>query len=268
MTRQCVVCESTNNLNTEMTIKLDDGSRVQVDLCDLHEDLNARQAKEAYLARQAKINALLENLKALGVNVDIGPAVQTQSGLILPMPQAAPAPVAMPAMPVPQAPRQPSQQSITVEELAGEDDMIVDTSLVDGRVIKSVGGNTEFGAVASHSSVTTSGLKDRLPEEVLQGKVALSIVEGRSGVPIQIPTKRVDGTGVMTVRVQKTTDAELQDRFKKLGNESRQDGGADFRNGYEVRETMCPVCRGACKVKNAGKMIDCPKCGGDGFITR
>lgn len=265
MTRQCVVCESTNNLNTEMTIKLDDGSRVQVDLCDLHEDLNARQAKEAFLARQEKINALLENLKALGVNLNIGPAVQTQSGLIVPMPQPT-APTPAPAQ-VPQAPRQPSQ-SITVEELASEDDMIVDTSLVDGRVIKSVGGSTEFGTVASHSSVTTAGLKDRLPEEVLQGKVALSIVEGRSGVPIQIPTKRVDGTGVMTVRVQKTTDAELQDRFKKLGNESRQDGGADFRNGYEVRETMCPVCRGACKVKNAGKLIDCPKCGGDGFITR
>lgn len=262
MTRQCVVCESTNNLNTEMTIKLDDGSRVQVDLCDLHEDLNARQAKEAFLQKQEKINALLENLKALGVVLPTGPVVQTQSGLIVPMAQTTPAPVAH--VPV----KQPTQQAIAVEELASEDDIIVDTALVDNRVIKSVGGNTEFGAVASHSSVTTAGLHDRLPEEVLQGKVALSIVEGRSGVPIQIPTKRVDGTGTMTVRVQKTTDAELQDRFKRLGNESRQDGGADFRNGYEVRETMCPVCRGACKVKNAGKLIECPKCGGDGIITR
>ena len=64
MPKQCVYCESSENLNTSLQVKLEDGSRVSVDICDEHaEEATIKSAREAYLAKQDKIKEVLEQAK-------------------------------------------------------------------------------------------------------------------------------------------------------------------------------------------------------------
>jgi hypothetical protein len=242
-----------------MTISLEDGNKVTVDICDEHaEDATVKTARVAYLKKQSEIDAFLAQAKALGIEVQAPQA--GGSGLVLAQQTQQPAPAtAAPATPA--APASPLVESAEAEEgwvPTGKVDA------ADAKGMRSVGGQTEFGGVSGHASYSVSGQEDVLDESLRKGKVKLTVAEGRAGAPIAVPEKRVDGTGTTRIRiVKKESDHTLQRRFKDMAQDSKQDQQPDFRNGYGDSTRTCPICRGDCVVNDQ----DCPKCDGMGIIS-
>jgi len=261
--KQCVFCETTSNLNNEMIITVDD-AKVSVDICDEHaEDATIKTVREAYIVKQKKVEEFLAQAKAMGF--ELAPASGNSLVTMAPQEQKAETPKPTPTL-ITEVPKTPSGE---VMDIADPD--VVSTSVIDGNSgMQSVGGSTSMGAVSSHSSHVVSGNEDVLSPELLQGKAKMAMVEAREGMPIAIPEKRVDGTGTTRIRVSnKENDRTLQDRFKKMADDSiHQNKVPNFaRNGYSNTTVNCPMCRGVGRLKNAGETIDCPKCDGQGLIS-
>jgi hypothetical protein len=249
-----------------MTVTLDNGEKVTVDICDEHaEDATVKTVRVAHQTKLNQISALIEQAKALGMDISVN-----QSGLSVAQKTPEPAPQPSPASQMtPQEIEKPIQPD-PVQELSAdeEDEDIVSTDLVDklaSRGIQSVGGSTSMGSVDSHSSLDMNSMSEKLPEEARKGKAKMGIAEGRGGQPLVIPKKRVDGTGTTRINIRnKENDVTLQDRFKKMANDSMQDNAPDFaRSGYQNSTRDCPFCRGDGEVQGQ----ECPKCKGDGFIS-
>jgi hypothetical protein len=254
---QCVFCEAVENLNTQMSVTLEDGTKVTVVICDVHaEDATVKTARNAYLDKKKKIDALLEQAKALGLNLS---GFVQQGNLLVP--------AAKPAAPVIQEQAVPSRQ-MAVEELSGEN--VISTEIIDSRPgMQSVGGSTDFGNVAAHQSLDPNSFSSKLPAGARKGRAKMVTVEGREGMPISIPETRVDGTGTTHIRiVKKENNLSLQSRFKKMADDSIiRDSPPNFaREGYQNTQTTCPICRGDCSIRQGSKSVVCPKCGGLGFL--
>lgn len=274
---KCIYCEKQTDLNTQLTITLDGGKKVTVDICDEHaDDATVKTAREAYLHHQQQIETFLEQAKALGFVVQDGPnglaMVQPQQVPQAPQP-VEPQPVVQPIQqqsvepqpvvqqPIQQQPAQP-QQPIT------EGEGWIDTSRIDNRRMTSKGGAVSGVGVESYVHSQVGGQQDVLPNEVRRGKVRMQVVQGRCGQPLALPEQRVDGTGTTRVVVAQTEDDnKLQRRFKEMADTSRssQDNaaGPDFRNGYSDGTRNCPICYGACTIDDQ----TCPKCKGLGYIS-
>jgi len=247
-----------------MTITLDDGQKVQVMICDEHaEEATIKSARQAYQSKMDKFKELLEQAKALGLDLSV-----VQPGVGQPVQNAT------------QAVQQPVVQAAVIEKpkpkpvtpvIEFEDqDNVVDTSLIDrGRPFISTGGQTEYGAVQGYSNYDLNSGSDKLLPELRQGKAHMAMVEGRAGQPIVIPDKRIDGTGTTTIKIIKAeSDATLQNRFKRMAGDSLNDKGPDFAHaGYVDGVKDCPFCRGQGSIKNGQKLIECPKCRGSGMLA-
>ncbi len=258
---QCVFCGETANLNTELSVSMEDGTKVRVLICDAHaEDATIKTARVAYLDKKKKIDAVLEQAKALGLNIT---GVQQQGSLLVPTVARPQSPIAI------SAPLEP----IEPQDLSG--DGVVTTELLDGRRgMQSVGGSTDFGHVPGMASHDLTSFASKLPEGARNGKAKMTVVEGREGQPLAIPETRVDGTGTTRLRIsKKEDDTKLQARFKKMANESIQrDGSHNFaRDGYQNTQATCPICRGAQTIKQSVggvvRDVQCPKCNGFGTIS-
>lgn len=261
----CVYCNTSSNLNTELTITLEDGNKVTVAICDEHaEEASIKTAKAAYLEKQTEIQKVIEQARALGLNIS-----ETAGGLAIA--QAAPAPEPPPQLPaeVEQAQPEPTQQVRRTPRKNGdnleEDPDVVSTDRLDShRGMHSVGGGTDFGSVESLSSHDMDGFKEKLPDQARKGVAKMGIAEGREGQPIIIPRVRKDGTGTTRVNIVKTDDRVLQESFKKMAKDSMEDRVPDFaRSGYSNSTRDCPICRGECEVNGE----TCPKCKGQGIIS-
>lgn len=247
---QCVFCDVTTNLNTSLTITLEDGSKVAVNICDGHaEDATVKSAREAYLGKLKKIDDLLAQVKALGLQISDSP-----SGMAI---------VSQPPKAVTNT---PSARAIDpIEE--GPD--IIPTSKLQQRNFQSVGGNVAGVSVPSYEAINPANSKDKLPDDALDGYAEMAIVEGRGGQPLAIPKRRTDKTGTTVVTIKKSTDANLQDRFKKMANDSLSDRMPDFANGgYNDTQRECPICHGSGHIIQQRKPQACPKCNGSGIISR
>lgn len=258
----CVFCNSAENLNTQMTITLDNGGSAVVQICDEHaEDATVKLARKAYLDRQEQIDKVLAQAKALGLTIST-----TTGGISI---AQAPAKPKEPIAP----PRSVTTTATTIQaikpisesvELEGPD--VVSTDVLTNSGMRSVGGNVSGNMVESHVSHSTSNLQDKLDPEMLRGKAKLTVLQGREGQNLVIPTKRVDKTGTTILNIVKTeNDDKLQRRFKNMASDSMKDGGEpDFaRSGYRNTTRDCPICHGQCVINGQ----DCPKCKGAGIIS-
>lgn len=259
----CVYCGSADNLNTQMTISLENGSKVTVDICDEHaEDATVKTARAKYMEKQDQIAAFLEQAKALGIEIQ---APQSGGGLVIA--QQTPQTPQPPAQPSDEAPPQPEVDPVPIVDDQEAEEGWVSTAKVDAankKGMRSVGGSTEFGGVQGHSSYQVTGNEDVLSETVRRGKVKMTVAEGRAGAPIAVPEKRVDGTGTTRIRiVNRENDNTLQRRFKDMAQDSKNDQQPDFRQGYGDATRTCPICHGDCVVNGQ----DCPKCDGMGIIS-
>lgn len=255
---KCIFCETTDNLNTQLSIALDDGSKITVDICEQHaEDATVKTARAAYLTRRKRAEELMAELKALGYAVS-----DTPTKLIV-----ATAPV----------PEQKTRTNQAASQVTDEDvSQMIPTEMIDSRTgMVSVGGNTTHGSVSSYNShdVNLTGMSPEERASVVaarKGKAKLVMVEGRDGVPIAIPEKRVDGMGTTVIKIsKKEDDGKLQDRFKKMADDSiRHDRCPDFATaGYKNAQHNCPICNGQCTIVNNKQRILCPKCNGVGSIS-
>jgi len=246
----CVVCGEDQNLNTKLTIVINN-ENIVVCLCDEHaEDTTVKMAREKYLERQNQIDLLVEQAKKLGLDTSSlmkkAAASSNESKQV--------------ANPNPQPSREDKTTSTEEQSLEPDEGWISTKKFetVESKGFTSVGGQ----GVASYNSYKVIGQSDVLDESVRQGKVKMGVAEGRGGSQIPVPLERVDGTGTTRIRINNAeTDQSLQRRFKNMAN--NQEHQPDFRQGYNDATRNCPICRGECVVN--GK--DCPKCKGSGIIS-
>lgn len=243
---QCVFCDSATNLNTQMTITMD-GISIDVKICDNHaEEATVKSVKEAYSIKKKKIDEVIAQARALGLNIS------ETGGLIVassPASQSQPTP------------------TVKVDEIDVNSPDVIPTSKLKN-VVQTTGGDVGGLAIAGHSSFDVSSLSEKLPDSVLQGHAEMALVEGRQGQPLAIPKTRIDGTGTTRITIQKSDDANLQSRFKKMASDSMNGNTPDFANaGYNNTTKTCPICRGQSTIKQNKKNILCPKCNGSGIIS-
>lgn len=270
MNRTCVICGTVNNLNTQMTISIDD-KKMNVDLCDQHaEDTTVKMAREKYLEKINKINELIEQAKMLGLDASKMFTTDTTTGCVS-QPnnscktdqakiQTTTGVLEQESLTDHVDDKSPKVMRVGKQESEDQSGWISTDKFenVESRGFTSVGGQ----GAQSYSSYKVSGQSDILDEKLRQGKVKMGLAEGRDGSPLPVPVERIDGTGTTRIRIVKAeNDQSLQKRFK--GMASNQDHAPDFRHGYGDATRTCPICRGECTVN--GK--DCPKCKGSGFIS-
>ena len=254
----CVYCGGSDNLNTTFTITIDE-EKIKVFICDEHaEDASVKTAKEAYLKKQKDIDSFLAQAKALGLNVTINNGSQ----LSVVTSNSAPAQQISQQRQV--APQQPMYNEPMME---GTD--VVNTEMLDSRKMKSIGGRTEYGMVNSYDSLDKDMLTEKLDPNFFRGKAKIGMAEGRGGQPLAIQEVRVDGTGTTRIQInKKEDDQKLQNRFKRMADDSRNDRTPDFaRNGYENTMRNCPLCRGEATIVHNNATTICPKCNGLGNIS-
>lgn len=251
----CVYCSKTTNLNTQLTLNFDNNQKVVVHICDEHaEDATIKSAKEAYYNRNKQIEEVLAQARALGLNI------QFENGIIT---ATAPAPATAPVQaPIPQA-VQPVQQiqpqvvqpqpSPPITENKSSDNTVPTNLLHKNFDVSMVTTGLE-----RHSGIDLNKVVADLPEGALEGTAEVDAIDGRAGTQIVYQKKRVDGTGTTLIKINKTTDRELQDRFKRMAD--------DDTSAYE-RMRPCPLCRGNFVIKNGRETIICPKCNGTGEIS-
>ena len=259
---QCIFCDAVEFLNTQLTITIDNGTKVVVKICDTHaEDATVKLARAAYLDKKLKIDEVIAQAKALGLYVsesngltiaqqhksDTHESFEKNDPKIIVKAPAPPAPV--------------------VSAPAIDKSIAVPTSKLDRGVV-SVGGNAGGVPVQQLHSHDYNSLSDKLPPGTRDGYAEMTMVEGRGGQPIAIPQRRVDGTGTTRITVVKSDDNALQSRFKNMAHDSMRDGGPDFgKGGYQDAQRTCPLCRGNTIIKQNKLDITCPKCNGSGQIS-
>ena len=257
----CIYCNSSENLNTQLSLKLDSGTTATVSVCDMHaEEATIKSAREKYLEKAEQLNDFLEQAKQLGIDLSSLPILAGDHLLKTTI-------GSQPAESIPPAGEPQAKQPKIINDaetagrmpMDGEDwistEKFQKVSKVSPRVTGSAAG------ISNHASYDVKGDVDQLSEDLIEGKVKMAIAEGRNGQPLAIPRTRVDGTGTTNIRiVNQETDATLQNRFRQMAG---QENSPDFRQGYQDTQRTCPICQGDCSIK--GK--DCPKCSGAGFIS-
>lgn len=249
----CVYCGVSENLNTTLQITLDNGEKVTVAICDEHaEEATIKSARVAYTNKQKQIDDFLAQAKALGLNISINTG-NNLSVVQAPVQQA----------PVQQAPQYAPQQVPQAQPILEGDD-VVSTDFIDNKMMRSVGG----GGVESFSSFQAGSSKDKLDPNLLRGRAKITMMEGREGIPIAIPERRVDGTGTTRIKISKReNDQNLQNRFKRMAEDSIRDRSPDFKSGYRDSMKSCPLCHESGSIRNMNQDIVCPKCQGSGVIS-
>lgn len=251
----CIICGSSKDLNTDLTIMVDDEDtgqetvgkiKVKLQVCDLHsEDTTPKMAREKYLDKKLEIDRVIAQAKALGLEINIptsGSKIATAT-----------------KTPVPAAPQQPKQAFV-----AEFDDTknVLDTGKVDSVMqrIQGVSGAVAGSAgIESHSPMAPG--EDKLDPIHLEGRALMGLTEGRGGQPVAIPQVRQDGTGTTRISVnQGEGDSALQRRFKNMA------GPADAAQ-QGAYGTSCTFCHGQGNIAISKDTTDnCPKCNGSGFL--
>lgn len=238
-----------------MTITNEDGTKVVVKICDLHaEEATVKSAREAYNDRLDKIKQVMEQAKALGLNIE-----ENKSGLVVADKAA------RLNTPQPESRQESTKPSLLIDP---SDPNVIETSRLNTREFKSVTGAVQGQSLESHQAYDASSLKDKLDPTALEGYAQMAINEGRAGQQIAIPAIRQDRTGTTTIIINKAeNDATLQARSKRLAQASMGDDSMSYKDGYAgIRP--CPLCRGVGFINNGRTRPACPKCKGSGTISQ
>lgn len=247
----CIFCNATDNLNTQMTITKEDGTKVAVKICDEHaEEATVKSAREAYNTRLDQIKAVMEQAKALGLNIE-----ERNSGLSVARENPRP------------AVENQSTASRNGLILDPNDPSVISTQRLQSREFRSVTGVVDGASLESHNDYSPSNLSDKLDPTALEGYAQMAINEGRAGQHIAIPAIRQDKTGTTTIIINKTeNDATLQARSKRLAQASMSNDGMSYKDGY-AGHRVCPLCRGVGFINTGKARPVCPKCHGLGNIV-
>lgn len=224
----CIICGTNDNLNTELTITVDD-DRVVVRLCDEHaESTTPKMAKDKYLIKKAEIDEFIKKAEEMGLQVSL-PSSNKK--------------LAAAKKISPQAPSQTNDQGmISASEAA---------KYYEGRTIEIDGGES-----------ATINESQRSQED---GQVRISKVPGPLDSQVDIPTYKRDKMGTTSIRVIKGfSDKDLQNRFKTMAGMTMSEE-SNMCDGYTTRD--CMMCSGSGIINiGRGNTKQCPKCNGTGTI--
>lgn len=246
----CVICGASDNLNTDMTIVVDD-KKIKIKVCDVHaDDITPKAAREAYTAKKAEIDAILAAAAKYGLKL------QTPGTSKLAILQQEPSASATP------------QKTAVIHTKELDGDNVIPTSVIDSKIqsIKGVSGVIGNHRVEGQNAHNLQNVANQLPVGATEGKVKMALVEGRSGQLMAIPSVRQDKLGTTVISVSKSvTDADIQRRLRRqqsLGDSAHCYGP----DGYDIHN--CTMCGGATTIINKGERIPCPKCNGAGLLNR
>lgn len=264
---KCFVCSKDAPKDSMVIIQMEDGHKAEIYLCDEHADNSLKKLKEMYTKKKIDLDALINQAKELGYNIDlINPSQAASKSIIIATEKP---PEVSPLKAVEKQAAMPAESKMIKESTKEDSEGMIATEIIDKKTMKSVGGSTDMGMVSAYQSYDFNNLGDKLPENARQGKVKMVMAEGRGGQPIAIPQKRMDGLGETHIMINKAeNDDRLQARFKKMAQDSIQDKHANFaQNGYADTTRACPFCKGSGLVRNGKIEGSCPKCGGAGMIS-
>lgn len=251
LTASCVFCGSTTDLNTVMTVKIDNDS-YKVSICDDDEDQATPKAVKECVSKKA---AEIEHLKQMAEKYGF---VLAEKDLIAPR-ESEPAATAPARKPAPACTKKASAPILRRQHIEGKEDR---TPKAPPPQPKSVDGQM----VEGHSSYAVDS-KDDTQKQLKVVSHKAQTVETHSRGPITIPTDMRDSEGGHTsIRIVNSGgDRALQDRFRGMAESSKSDSGPDFRHSYGVSDCMACGGTGLSRIDNSKP---CPKCKGDGIIKR
>lgn len=281
---KCIKCGATSELDTMLTVSLDEG-KFNVAVCDKHsEDITPKEAKTLVKQKLDELNKLLKELSGFGYDVNsLGKiAVATQKD-------------PSPAEPAPAVEEQEKPTGLVIANAKGE--IIGEKQVGKGLKIKkntkmlskvkSIGGAASGAGGAVNLEMRQSlNADDSVDRAIVKAKesgaiskdaevirpvteeVEMQVVRGRGGVPMQIPAKIKHNIGTTRVSVVDTGgDQMLQNRFRQFADHTKRSGGEGHiygRDGMDVSD--CPMCEGTGTARVGGGK--CPKCDGVGLLER
>ncbi len=252
LTNICLFCDSGENLNTTMTVKVSDIDYV-VAICEEHEDLATPKAvREKAEGKAQEIEDLKKMAAKLGLKVgsqepepDLQPQQPHESTAVNDASDRRVLHKGLKSQTIDKAAKPaPSQPATAIAEDFGTN-LPVDPSIGVSRQQSYNPSNTKGSNL--HTTQTTK-----------------QVVQASDGRPIHLPKTVRDNEGGQTnIRVVNTGgDVALQRRFKQLGHSSTGDTPSPhFGKGYTVRDCVACGGTGAARIGNG----ECPKCSGDGF---
>lgn len=243
----CVFSGSTKDLNTSMSIKLDNDQVVEVWISDAYaDDATPRAVREAYV----------KNKTAAADEIRVVQEMAARLGLQL--------------VPAGQAPAAPNVSSVVVPNNNSRS-IMEGARVVSGReadkpmdvmVTYAQDGASSMAPLPTPQYKIASG--DKPTTDLREGERAeIGLVKGRNGMDIAVPVRREGKMGVTHVAVIDTGgDNQLQRRFKSMARASETEGVCYGQDGYDVKFVRCAACGGG------GRSLDkknvCPKCKGAG----
>ena len=203
MSNVCIMCGSSENLNTSMNINID-GKKTNVYVCDEHaDDTTPGMAKAKYKDLLDSIDALSEQAEILGyklVPIDQEVCCDAQQ----------PAQESKTSQKVPQGMRVQKRKKNT-----GDGEEYVDAARAN-TIISGASPTVSSEGVPMTNAGTYNVEKAQNDAGVSKKRVRVDVAQGPGGVPIPIPGHTIDETGETTIEIsQNFTDKDLQNRFKQ-----------------------------------------------------
>lgn len=240
---KCIVCGSSLDLNTILNIVIDE-VKYSVAICDKHsDDTTPKQVKELVLKRIDILNNLICGLKDFGINIsDLGTiSVAAKDDKI--------------------DKKIDEQKSEPIDNKSVK--LVKKERIPTVRVIS---GNIEGHNIKGNESIKT---EDVINETInkLNKKLDIKIVKpitehieeqviSAHGGKMTIPKKIKHNIGTTLINVVPTSDKMLQERFKRIANNS-------MRDEHESKMQECIKCNGTGVGANTKP---CERCGGSGII--
>lgn len=282
---KCICCGSDSNLDTVLTVTVDD-VKYQVAICDEHaEDITPKQVKEKVRAKIDEYNQLVEKMKEFGMDV----TESSPGGLVVAKDTTKPEVEEEEPQEEKQGPKKRkillanAEGETVAEKETGKQPMVVKKKTLPK--VRSVSGTlaSEVGrmgvearesldaarAVESEVDAANKGRKDEERVETLVTEdIEYQTVPGRGGKPMRIPKKIKHNRGSTKVAIVDTGgDRTIQDRFREMADISMRTGMEGHIYGRDGYDTVpCAMCEGSGIAKATSE--ECPKCKGVGQLNR
>jgi hypothetical protein len=234
---KCVQCESTNGLNTFVHLIIDD-KKIVAGVCDDHLGISVSKVREIIVGKRNRLLKLIEEMKSLGLDISTiagGVAVVEDKKKV----------------------------EVEVQQVKVEPEPEVRTNKVNVRKVNKKLANVRSISGEGASSYSAYDVDKMIGKEAKAAgceapvveEVELQIVNGKNGIPVQIPKKIRESTGETEIHIVPTSN-KMIDRGKY--------DERSFVGSYQLRE--CNLCGGTGKSHSKGHNV-CPKCKGTGNIT-
>jgi hypothetical protein len=282
---KCICCGSSSNLDTILTVTVDD-VKYQVTVCDEHaEDITPKQVKEKVREKINEYNQLVDKMKEFGMDV----TESSPGGIMV-------AEDSTKSSETEESEEKPSKKrkillantdgEVVADKEAGKQPRVIKKKVlpkvrsVSGALASKSGNRMSIearesvdAAAAVESEIIAAKKKGKGKETVevevpVTEDIEYQTVPGRGGRPMRIPKRIKHNQGSTKVAIVNTGgDRTIQDRFREMADISKRTGMEGHIYGRDGYDTVpCNMCDGSGIAKATGE--ECPKCKGVGQLNR